>query len=201
VADQFTCPRRVAEGRARTDSPFRGDGPGVDEWTKRAGLVGQPLGCSYCGSLPADMFMEQVRSGAETGPTDKSYKLYLEVPSPGAGTLRVLSSSNSSNGGLRPYKELTRREKKAVKEHAGPRDTKRDYKNHFWGLTTWGQTTEAKFYTHHLTEDQGWEFHRLWLEGKINWGYPGAPYVRLFIPGPSTADRNDPRLNRGGDDG
>lgn len=53
---------------------------------------------------------------------------------------------------------------------------------------------EAKFYTHHFTEEQGWEFHQLWKEHKITWGYPGAPYTRLYIPGPSGAAPDDPRL-------
>lgn len=47
----------------------------------------------------------------------------------------------------------------------------------------------AKFYTHHLSEEQGWEFVQLWREGKINFGeFP--PYVPLYIPGPSTQQRS-----------
>jgi len=76
--------------------------------------------------MPPDDFMQAVRDGKEVGPTDKSYKFYVD-------------------------------------DHRG------------------------KFYTQHLSEEQGWEFHQLWQDGKINWGYPGKPYVRLFIPGPSTA--------------
>lgn len=48
----------------------------------------------------------------------------------------------------------------------------------------------GKFYTHHLSEEQGFEFWRLWQIGQINFGeYP--PYVRIYLPGPSTADAND----------
>ena len=191
MTEKFTCPRRIADGRDTTDSPFVGSGPDLDEWASRAGLVGQPTGCSYCGSLPSDLFMEQVRAGAEVGPTDKSYKFYVKVPHEAPGSLRVISSSSHPSANLRAYKDLTRAEKKAVKEQSSfPEDPKSGY----YGLTTWGATTEAKFYTHHLTEEQGWEFHALWRENKINWGYPGYPYRRLYIPGPSTADPNDPRL-------
>lgn len=42
-----------------------------------------------------------------------------------------------------------------------------------------------KFYTHHLSEEQGREFDELWRGGKINWGYPGYAYVALYIPGMS----------------
>lgn len=42
-----------------------------------------------------------------------------------------------------------------------------------------------KFYTHHLSEDQGYEFFYLWQAGEINWAqFP--PYVQLYLPGPST---------------
>lgn len=40
----------------------------------------------------------------------------------------------------------------------------------------------GKFYTHHLSKEQGDEFIELWTSGKVNWGFPGHPYVRLFIP-------------------
>ena len=47
-----------------------------------------------------------------------------------------------------------------------------------------------KFYTHHLSEDQGWEFAELRSEGKLNFDFnPPA----LYIPGPSATVR-------GGDD-
>lgn len=39
-----------------------------------------------------------------------------------------------------------------------------------------------KFYTHHLSDDQAWEFYQLWITGQVNFGlYP--PYVRLYLPG------------------
>lgn len=42
-----------------------------------------------------------------------------------------------------------------------------------------------KFYTHHLSNEQGFEFWELWQAAQINFGaYP--PYVRIYLPGPST---------------
>ncbi|MCW2758043.1 MAG: hypothetical protein JWO46_1789 [Nocardioidaceae bacterium] len=121
-----TCPRRGENGMDSPNSPLRGAGTGLDEYRKGHGLVGQARGCSYCGSMSPDDFMEAVRTGVEIGPTDKSYKLYVD-------------------------------------------------------------SMRGKFYTAHLSEEQGWEFDRLWKAHEINWGYPGAPYVGLYIPGPSTA--------------
>jgi hypothetical protein len=41
-----------------------------------------------------------------------------------------------------------------------------------------------KFYTHHLSEAQGWEFWNLVKEKKVNFGdFP--PYVPMYLPGPS----------------
>jgi hypothetical protein len=45
-----------------------------------------------------------------------------------------------------------------------------------------------KFYTHHLSDEQGQEFWELWQAGRVNFGeFP--PYVRIYLPGPSTQDR------------
>lgn len=71
--ENHTCPRRVENGQADPNSPFRGSGIDLDTWRS------EPVGpcCSYCGSLNPDRFMELVRIGWIVGPTDKSYKAYL----------------------------------------------------------------------------------------------------------------------------
>lgn len=124
MTDKHTCPRRIEVGMHDADSPLMGAGEGLDTYSTGHGLIGQPRGCSWCGSMPPDDFMEAVRAGIEIGPTDKSYKLY-------------------------------------VGEHSG------------------------KFYTAHLSPEQGHEFWELTKEKKVNWGYPGYPYVRIYLPGPS----------------
>lgn len=125
MGEKFTCPRRIAEGHAGSDSPSKLDGPNKDEWVNQQ--------CSYDGSVHPDVFMEYVKAGKLVGTTDKSYKFYLDeldIPVRGA----------------------------------------------------------KKFYTHHLSEEQGWEFDQLWKDKKINWGeFP--PYVPLYIPGPSTKSK------------
>lgn len=67
----FLCPRRAEGGVASTFS-------GVDTWAPGHGLVTQATGCSYCGSMAPDDFMAAVRAGKKIGPTDKSYKAYVD---------------------------------------------------------------------------------------------------------------------------
>lgn len=76
---KHVCPRR-AELFQQSQKP--GTDP-QDKYLSRRGLVNQPKGCSYCGSLPPDMFMQLVRSG-EGHPegTDKSYKFYIHWEDP-----------------------------------------------------------------------------------------------------------------------
>ncbi len=178
MTETHTCPRRMNEF-----GPWERE-EGLDEYNSRGGLVGQPRSCSFCGSMPPEDFMEAVRTGCEIGPTDKSYKLYVKgIPRDGdPDEPRVLTVGSHPHDGLRSWKELTRAEKKAERADA----SRRDYRDRYYNFTLWGPTVEGKFYTSHLSEEQGWEFHRLWQEHKINWGYPGAPYRPLFIPGPST---------------
>jgi hypothetical protein len=191
MSEKFTCPRRTADGMDREDGPFRGGGSNLDTYTKGHGLVGQPEGCSYCGSLSGEAFMALVKAGAEIGPTDKSYKFYVHgIPRDGnPDDIRILSRSSHPGHG-RGWKDLTRAEKRALKADA--KESKpfpEDIKSGYYTFTTWGAMVEGKFYTHHLTEEQGWEFDRLWKAKEINWGYPGYPYARLYIPGPSTTPK------------
>lgn len=197
MTEKFTCPRRAENGMDRDDGPFLWSGKNLDEFKKGHGLIGQPSGCSYCGSMSGEDFMEAVKNGAEIGPTDKSYKFYVKgLPREGnPDDLRVLTVSSHPGEGLLSWSQLSKKQKKAVKESG--RGT--DYKKRFYNFTTWGPTVDGKFYTKHLTEEQGWEFAKLQHEGKIRWGYPGGPYVGLYIPGPSGATEEERRARLHGD--
>ena len=48
----------------------------LDTWTKR----GDFEICDFCGSMNPDEFMRLVREGFQVGPTDKSYKVYVQSP-------------------------------------------------------------------------------------------------------------------------
>ena len=72
--ETFECPRRA-------EAPFRLPGDdGKDTWETGRGLIGQARGCSYCGSMNPEDFLQAVKDGKEIGPTDKSYKVYLDDP-------------------------------------------------------------------------------------------------------------------------
>jgi hypothetical protein len=67
--DEHRCPRRNEGGGA---ARF----PGPDTWRDLDG----DLRCSFCGSLHPDRFMERIKAGEKLGPTDKTYKAYLDAP-------------------------------------------------------------------------------------------------------------------------
>lgn len=186
MPDTFTCPRRL-----NSPMPEAYGGLDSDQWVSRAGLVGQPSGCSYCGSLPADQFLDAVRLGIAVEPTDKPYKFYLDLPSDDPKRLRVLSHAYGPNltddDGLQ-WKDLNRKQRKAVRDTGHP-DT---YKEGRYTFREEGPTVHAKFYTHHLSPEQGWEFWRLHKAGEVTWGYPGYPYVPLYLPGPSDDPPKEP---------
>lgn len=127
---KHTCPRRIENGMHSASSPMRGAGENLDTYKEGRGLVGQPRGCTYCGSMSPEDFLEAVKNKAEIGPTDKSYKLYID-------------------------------------DHKG------------------------KFYTQHLSPEQGHAFYQMMQANEVNWGYPGYPYVPLYLPGPSTDPKTE----------
>lgn len=77
MTKKHTCPRRIEDGTDTEDSPFTFAGPNRDTYTKGHGIIGQRRGCSYCGSMHPDDFLEAMREGAELGVTDKNYKAYV----------------------------------------------------------------------------------------------------------------------------
>lgn len=83
--ENHTCPRRIEDGTHTTDSPFTFAGPNKDTYTSGHGLIGQARGCSYCGSMHPDDFMEAMRSGKELGVTNKNYKAYVATGDPNGG--------------------------------------------------------------------------------------------------------------------
>lgn len=77
---KHTCPRRAENGMDDPTSPLVGAGTNKDTYTAGHGLIGQTRGCSYCGSMHPDDFMEAARTGQEIGVTDKNYKAYVDGP-------------------------------------------------------------------------------------------------------------------------
>jgi hypothetical protein len=74
----MTCPRRRENGMDRDDSPLTLSGQNLDEWRTDDT-------CSYCGSVSQETLFKCIEAGAEIGPTDKSYKIYVrggDAPGP-----------------------------------------------------------------------------------------------------------------------
>ena len=78
MSEKHTCPRRIENGMDDERSPFRGAGKNLDTYERGHGLVNQERGCSYCGSMHPDDFMQSMKDGKELGVTDKNYKAYVD---------------------------------------------------------------------------------------------------------------------------
>lgn len=180
MSDTFTCGRRVENGMDRDDSPLRHSGTNLDTYSERHGLVGQPRGCTYCGSMPPEEFLEVLRTGVgRPEGTDKSYKFYVHGLPLDEPTLRCRSSSNHAQNGYKTWAQLTKAERKAAKASGMTKS-----KDRWYGMFSLETTYDAKFYTQHFSREQGWEFAEMRAAGTITWAY--QPYVRLYIPGPSS---------------
>jgi len=147
----MTCPRRIEQGRHYEDSPFRGSGSGLDRWREDGT-------CSYCGSLDPDILMARLEAGdVELGPTDKSYKVYVD------------------NRGGPMFK--TQYRKNCDMRQPGSKCTGPDDCVH-WVIE---ETQHAKFYFQHFGMHQMERFIELNNAGKLNIGYPGHFYVLPFF--------------------
>lgn len=142
MTDTFFCPRGPGEG-----SPFKHPFDGRAHWR------GDDT-CSYCGSLNPDVFMAHLEAGdIELGPTDKSYKVYVE----------------SKNG------DDFRQEYRACPPNA---DCKGPDNCEHW---TSRPVKQTKFYFQHLSEAQRTRFIELVNAKKVSIGYPGYFYVLPFF--------------------
>lgn len=172
-----TCPRRMSDWGPweRTE--------GIDEYAiGRGGLVGQDAvgpSCSFCGSLEPSRFMELVREGWVVGPTDKNYKVYFAKPYTDEEKAARKQRWMDTDGIARAVREIGEKDGKT------PEQITADLEQHYRDMQEPLQDgrTVAKFYTMHLTPEQGREFFDLWQAGNVNWGYPGYPYRRLYLPG------------------
>ena len=163
------CPRR-------DEAAFnmRGD-DGQDFW--RGGVDG----CSYCGSISPEDFFAAVAAGSEIGPTDKSYKAYVDLPDPNDGKPRVVSSANFDAG--EGYVKVTAENADSLplswhdRKDAGERDR--------WvkiGPTS--ARKQGKFYFQHLSPEQQQTFIELYNAKKMKLGFPGRFYSRPFFCAP-----------------
>ena len=176
MAAKQTCPRRM------TDFGPWERAENLDTWDKRGGgIVGQEKigpGCSFCGSLHPDRFMELVREGWVVGPTDKGYKAYLGRPltddEKGARKAQWLAAPS---GPARAIRDLGARDGKTPEQIEA--DLEHEWVTHEAPLMQHGQ--EAKFYYQHLSDEQRAEFIELYNSKRMVLGYPGHFYRLPFF--------------------
>jgi hypothetical protein len=152
---------------------------GLDSWTTGHGVVGQDaigLSCSFCGSLNPDRFMELVREGWIVGPTDKSYKAYLDQPATDEEKRAKKERWLASDIG-QALKRAAEAEGKTPQQVAEELDG--TYRTGNPMADSSGQ--KAKFYYQHLSAEQQAEFIELYNARRMNVGYPGRLYVRPFF--------------------
>lgn len=168
------CPRRIEIPQYDADK-----NPDADSWRKQDGYDT----CSFCGSLEPEAFLKAIQDGCQIDPTDKSYKLYVHLPVRNP-ELKVLSSTNRTEAaGYKSWRQLSREERKAVKRSSTYTDRKK------WSYTFHTpEEAQLKFYTPHLSDEQGDVFRQLYTEKRINFGYPGRLYRPLAVPSTKSDD-------------
>lgn len=157
MTEKFACPRR-AESYAIMARE--------DTWKRGHGLIGQKRGCSYCGSMHPEDFLQAVRDGKEVGPTDKSYKAYLHEP---------LTEKQKEATRLRAIANWVER---GMTEAEAAALVEEDL--HYGSGADLG-----KFYYQHLSPEQQGEFVRLYNTKAMKVGYPGYFYVWPFFCTPT----------------
>lgn len=177
-----TCPRRMTDW-----GPWQRE-EDLDTWDLKHGVIGQGdigPGCSFCGSLHPDRFMELVRGGWVVGPTDKSYKAYLGKPRTDediAGR-KARFLADGYGGIAQAIRDLGARDGKTAEQIEA--DLEEHWATRQLPLIAGGCGQEAKFYYQHLSDDQRAEFIALYNGRQMKIGYPGHLYTLPFFCRPA----------------
>lgn len=156
---------------------------GEDEWRDRDGTGYQR--CSYCGSLHPDQFIEWTQKGAALTPTDKNYKVYIDLPDPRAGQPCVLTSASG------PQQPLGDKWVKVTPENIKtlPLDDyqRKNYNDgqHYVVVEPRGSIFWGKFYFMHLSEDQMRAFIDAYNAHTMTFKEPGHFYVWPYFMRPA----------------
>ena len=90
------CPRRE-------EGPTSFKLPAEDHWRENET-------CSFCGSLNPEAFMRHAEAGAKLGPTDKSYKVYVDTPEPNPDEVIVVGMFTSGTDNKPPTADYVNRD-------------------------------------------------------------------------------------------
>lgn len=144
-------------------------------------FTGRDGNCSYCGSISPETFFDAIEQGCELGPTDKSYKVYVDLIEENPDEMKVVSAitHDPTSGGFGGSDWVPADPE--VLRRSGWGGGNSTYK--WMLLRPKGPTRNAKFYFEHLDRDGQDRFMDLLNGGLINIGYPGYFYSRPFFVG------------------
>lgn len=165
TAEGHRCPRR--------EESVHGLRPGLDTWFERRPGAGRQ--CSYCGSLHPDDLFTAIEAGCQLGPTDKSYKVYVDLVEPNPDEERVFSVANHKPDGD-GWQEVTEESRQTIERDGWT------FRPGDWFRTgRRGPTIHGKFYFQHLDDAEAQRFVDLYNAKKMNIGYPGHFYRLPFF--------------------
>lgn len=118
--------------------------------------------CSYCGSISPEQLFAAIAAGAELGPTDKNYKVYVRLGERAQSHIATLREGAQA-ARVEYAKEC--RDALAVLER---------------------MPVHPKFYFQHLSDDEQQRFVDLLNAKQLNIGYPGHFYRLPFFAVPKT---------------
>lgn len=141
--------------------------------------------CSYCGSLHPETFLKRIEAGEfQLGPTDKNYKVYVDVIA-GEDVLRQVTVGKDS------WAEYQKSDDDPTKRAFGMRDYVKVEQHPTRPndlIVTEVMKTHNKFYFHHFLNDDGTQnkemcvkFIELYNDKKMKIGDPGHFYVSPFF--------------------
>lgn len=183
------CPRRSELG----GMPLGDDWPTEDTWRTVSHQFGVPdvvegmtlRSCTWCGSLHPEDFLALASKGYTVGPTDKNYKVYLMAP-PDDLDDRIATMKT------RPvYRALVEQRGQAAADEWAAAE----------GSLIMGGTTIGKFYTQHLSPEQGDRFRALVDQRKMIVGFPGYFYARIYVPQTEAEAAAQPQQTEASDGG
>jgi hypothetical protein len=165
--------------------------PGPDTWRSRGDAYAIDPTCSYCGSIQPEALFAAIEAGAEIGPTDKNYKVYVAIANPTPDAIRVTGGSFGPEPlaapSVAPGSWTKRESEMTAEERATALRCGWDVDRREPGSDPWiifgpaGPKRHGKFYFQHLDEAGQRRFIDVVNAKVINFGYPGYLYSLPFF--------------------
>lgn len=169
MSQMHTCPRRMQEVGPWDREEL------LDTWEVRDGYAH----CSFCGSLHPATALELLEAGARAGPTDKSYKLYIDVVNPVAGQRVEVGRSSG------PTRD------RATGTFNVENPTITEVQTGRYDRAIMGEAPaflQQKLYFQHFDAEQQQKFIDLVNSRRINFGLPGHLYTMPFFCRPAKSE-------------